>query len=82
MEIVVLLPALPGPASPRPGRAEAAKGVTMLVLNLRFLLFIPLALAEIFLIWTLWNWFKQSRKRESHTPSRLGDPNPRIFRAS
>ena len=42
----------------------------MPALDFRILLLIPLALAEAFLLWTLWNLILQSRKK-SHTPSRL-----------
>jgi len=44
----------------------------MPALDFRILLIIPLALAETFLLWTLWNLIQQSRKK-SHAPSRLAN---------
>jgi hypothetical protein len=43
----------------------------MVVLDFRILFVIPFALSEVFLIWTLWNLLQQTRKKKSHTPSRL-----------
>lgn len=43
----------------------------MLVLDLRFLFLIPVALAEAFLLWTLWNLIQQGRTKKGQAPSRL-----------
>jgi len=43
----------------------------MTALDLRILVVAPFVLAEIFLLWTLWNFIKQGFKRRSRVPSRL-----------
>ena len=43
----------------------------MTALDIRILVVIPFALAEIFLLWTLWNFVGQSLKRKSRAPARL-----------
>jgi hypothetical protein len=41
----------------------------MLHIDLRYLGVIPVALAETFLIWMLWNLFKQSKHTKRSTPN-------------
>jgi len=43
----------------------------MTALDLRILIAIPFALAEIFMLWALWNFVGQSIKRKSRAPARL-----------
>jgi hypothetical protein len=43
----------------------------MLLLDHRILFCIPFALSEVFLLWTLWNFHQQSRKKKSRAPTRL-----------
>jgi len=43
----------------------------MPALDLRILVVTPFVLAEIFLLWTLWNFVGQSLKKKRHAPSRL-----------
>ena len=43
----------------------------MPALDSRILIAVPFALAEAFLLWTLWNFIKQGFKKRSRVPSRL-----------